>query len=259
MKTSDKVLAVLATCLFLAGCVSTTTTTSASSRGPKSEANEGDAAELNYQLGARYYRNGNYELARDRLLYSLELEPGNAVAHYTLALTYEQLDNLRLATESYERAVRVAPRDYNVQNAYAVFLCNQTQFDEARKHFDRAIKIPENDTFYRTMTNAGVCMMQKPDLPQAEAYFRQAIERKPDYGEALIQLSVLKLSSGDHLSARAFLQRYLSGNIPTADVLYLGVRIEEQLGDDRAKTDYSNRILREFPESAEARMILESG
>jgi Tfp pilus assembly protein PilF len=42
-------------------------------------------------------------------------------------------------------------------------------------------------------------------------------------------------------------------------VLYLGVRIEEQLGDDRARTDFSNQILREFPESAEARRILESG
>ena len=32
--------------------------------------------------------------------------------------------------------------------------------------------------------------------------------------------------------------------MPTASVLYLGVRIEEELGDDRARTDYSNQILR---------------
>jgi len=74
-----------------------------------------------------------------------------------------------------------------------------------------------------------------------------------------LQLSLLKFTTEDFLSARAFLQRYLSSNIPTASVLYLGVRIEEELGDDRARTDYSNRILREFPESAEARQILESG
>lgn len=255
MKKSDFRVAVVAASLLLAGCVTTTTTTNAA----KPDADAGDAAELNYQLGARYLRNGNYELARDRLLQSIELNPRNAVAHYTLALTYEQLDNLRLATASYEDAIRIAPRDYNVQNAYAVFLCKQRQYDDARKHFDRAIRVPENDNSEITMTNAGVCMMRKPDLEVAEQYFRMALERKPNYGEALLQLSLLKFSAEDFLGARAFLQRYLSSNVPTAGILFLGVRIEEQLGDDRARTDYSNQILRDFPQSAEARQILDSG
>jgi len=256
MRKGDNLLAVLVTGLLLAGCVTTTTTTN---KTPQPDADKGDAADLNYQLGARYYRNGNYELARDRLLLSIELNPKNAVAHYTLALTYEQLENLRLATDSYEKAVQIAPRDFNVQNAYAVFLCNHRDFDEAREHFDRAIKITENDNSETTMTNAGVCMMQKPDHALAENYFRQALARKPNYGEALLQLSVLKFSTEDYLGARAFLQRYLSANVPTASVLYLGARIEKELGDDRARTDYSNQILRDFPESAEARRILESG
>jgi type IV pilus assembly protein PilF len=252
---SEKLLAVLSASLLLAACVTTTTTTG----GAQPRANESEAADLNYQLGARYYRSGNYELARDRLLGSIELEPKNATAHYTLALTYEKLENLRLATESYEQAVRIAPRDYNVLNAYAVFLCNQREFDSARKHFDRAIKVSENDTSYITMTNVGVCMMQKPDLALAEGYFRQALERRPNHGEALLQLSLLKFSTEDYLGARAFLQRFLGTNIPTAGVLYLGVRIEEELGDDGARTDYSNQILREFPTSPEARQILDSG
>lgn len=255
MKTSERVVAALAACLMITGCVSTTTR----SIGAHPDADKGDAAELNYQLGARYYRNGNYALARDRLLTSTEYEPGNAIAHYTLALTYERLDNLRLATASYEQAVSIAPNNFNVQNAYAVFLCNQGQYDDARKYFDRAIKVPENDNPEITMTNAGVCMAQKPDHERAEAYFRQALDRRSNYGEALIQLSLLKFSTDDFLGARAFLQRFLSTNIPTPGVLYLGMRVEEQLGDDRARTEYSNRILREFPGSPEARRVLESG
>lgn len=249
-----KMLAVFTASLLAAGCVTSTTTGSIPVKS-----NDADAAALNYQLGARYYRNGNYELARDRLLLSTDLNPRNAVAHYTLALTYEKLDNIRLATESYERSVRMAPRDYNVLNAYAVFLCNQGKYDDAQRFFDRAIRVEENDDAEVTMTNAGVCMNQKPDPVLAEQYFRDALTLKPGYGEALLQLSLLKFAGEDYLGARAFLQRYLSSNIPTAGVLYLGVRIEEELGDDRARTDYSNRILREFPESAEARRILESG
>ena len=255
MNTSEKVIAGLMASLLLIGCVQTTTHTG----GAKPDADQGDAAELNYQLGARYYRNGNYELAKDRLLSSIELEPNNAVAHYTLALAYEKLENLRLATESYEAAVRIAPRNFNVQNAYAVFLCNQGQHNEAREHFDNAIEFVNNDNAEITMTNAGVCMMQKPDAVAAESYFRLALNTKSNYGEALIQMCLLKFSAEDYLAARAFLQRYLGSNPPSASVLFLGVRIEEELSDDRARTDYSNQILRDFPKSPEARRILQTG
>jgi type IV pilus assembly protein PilF len=239
--------------LALAGCVTTTT-----GPPPRPEADKAYAAELNYQLGARYFNNGSYELARDRLVYSLELDPKNAVTYSVLALTYEKLDNIRLATESYENAARLAPRDHNVLNTYAVFLCRQRDFENALKYFDRAIKIRENDDLEVTLTNAGVCLVQKPDLARAETYLRAALERRPNYGEALIQLSLLKIAQDDYLGARAFLQRYLGGNLPTPDVLYLGMQIEDKLGDERARVEYSNRVLREFPQSPEAKRILES-
>jgi len=253
MRMSNRIVAVVAMALLASGCV-----TSTSGTPEKAEADEGDAADLNYQLGARYYRNGNYELARDRLLYSIELDPRNAIAHSTLALTYERLDNTRLATAAYEEAVRVAPRNFDVLNTYAVFLCRQGRYDEAIKNFDKAISIIENDDAEITLTNAGVCMMQKPDLAKAESYFRTALEHKSSYGDALLQLCLLKLEQEEYLAARAFFQRFLGSNLPSASVLYLGVRIEAELGDERARTEYSNRILREFPQSPEARQILEN-
>jgi type IV pilus assembly protein PilF len=251
---SDRRLAGLAACLLLAGCVSTTTTTG----DMPPEANEDNAADLNYQLGARYYKNGNYDLARDRLLYSLKLNPHRAITYSTLGLTYEALENQRLAREAYEKAIRVEPRNVDALNTYAVYLCRQGEYDEAPKYFDRAVKIPDNDDAYVMLTNAGVCMEQKPDLKKAEEYFREALDRKSNYGEALIQICVLKHNTDDNLHARAFMQRYLATNPPTASVLYLAMQIEKDLGDERAETDYSNRLLREFPTSPEARRVLES-
>lgn len=175
-----------------------------------------------------------------------------------MALTYEQLDNIRLATESYEEAVRVAPRNYNVVNTYAVFLCRQRDFDAAMKNFDRAIDVTENDDVEITLTNAGVCLTQKPDLAGAESYFRRALERRPNYGEALIQLALVKVGQEEYLAARAFLQRYLGSYPPSAGILFLGVTIESELGDERARSEFSDRILREFPQSAEAKKVLES-
>lgn len=253
MKINELILPGAMCFLLLNGCISTTT-----GKAPL-EANNSDAAELNYQLGARYYQNGKYELARDRLLLSIELDPKPAVAYSTLALTYEALGNLRLATEYHEKAVRLEPRNFQLQNTYAVFLCNQKDFAAASKHFENAANHPENDNAEVTLTNAGVCLVQKPDFDAAEGFFRQALERRTNYPEALLQMCLLKYQREDYLGSRAFLQRLLSTSKTSAGILYLGTQIEEKLGDDRAREEYVNQLLREFPESPEARRVLGTG
>jgi type IV pilus assembly protein PilF len=254
MKRSN-LAALSAVCFFLLGaCVSSTT-------GSITEPvrNDKDASELNYQLGARYYQQGSYELARDRLMIAVEIDPKMAVAYTTLALTYEALENPRLARESYEYAVRAAPRDFAVHNTYAVFLCRQKDYDQAQKFFDKAAMHPENDDAEMTLTNAGVCMGEKPDIVAAEEYLRRALDHKRDYAEALLQLCLLKYQNKDYLSARAFLQRYMAASVPTAGVLYLASRIEDMLGNDKGRVEYEDRLIKEFPASPEARKVLGAG
>jgi type IV pilus assembly protein PilF len=192
-------------------------------------------------------------------LLATEIDPKMAIAFSTLALTYEALDNLRLARDSYEKAIRAEPSNFEVQNTYAVFLCRQREFEMAEKHFDKAMNHPENDDAEVTMTNAGVCMGQKPDLVAAEKYFRLALDRKRNYGEALLQLCLLKYQQKDYLSARAFLQRFMSSSISTAGVLYLAAKIEDELGNDRGRTDFEDQLIRQFPTSPEARKVLGAG
>ena len=253
MRKSELIATLALSGLLLSGCVSTTT-----GRIPM-EADDANAAELNYQLGARYYQNGNYEMARDRLLLSIDLAPKNAVAHSTLALTYEALGNVRLARESYAEAIRVGSRNFDVQNTYAVFLCKQRDFAAAGVHFDKAASHPENDNAEVTLTNAGVCMLQKPDLVAAERYFREALDRRSNYSEALLQLCLMKYQQQDYLASRAFLQRFMASNKTTAGILYIGAEIEDKLGDERARKEFVDQLLRDFPTSEEARKALETG
>ena len=253
MKKSE-FLAVLSVAVFLlSGCVSSTTT-GAIEREPTE-----DAAEYNYELGRNYLQNEKYELARDRLERALAIDPRMAKAYMALGMTYEALDNPRLATDSYEKAVRIAPRDFNILNAYAVYLCKQQDYTSAQRYFEKAASHPENDDAERTLTNAGLCMSQKPDMAAAETFFREALEHKATYGEALLQLCLLKFQQQDYMSARAFLQRFMASNRSTAGVLYLAAEIEGKLGNDRGRSEFVNRLLREFPESPEARRALSSG
>ena len=252
MRNFIGILAGLAFCIQMSGCISTST------GDDIPDPDSADAAELNYQLGARYYNSGKYDLARDRLLLAIEFEPEFATAYSTLGLVYEGLENPRLAAEAYESAVDIAPKDPGVQNTYAVFLCRQGDFDNAAEHFKLAAEIKTNDDAEVTLTNAGVCLAQKPDYVQAEAFFRQALDVRPNYGEALLQMSLIKHRSKDDLIARAFLQRYLSSNVPSPQILNLGMQIEASLGDEQAREAFADQILRDYPDSAEARRILDS-
>ncbi|MEM9208355.1 MAG: type IV pilus biogenesis/stability protein PilW [Pseudomonadota bacterium] len=244
---------LLAIVVLLNACISTTTGRA------RSQPDEAGAAEQFYQLGARYYRAGNFEFARDRLERALELDPRMAIAHSTLALTYEQLDVPRLAADHYNLAVRYAPRNIAVRNAYAVFLCREKEYDDAREQFDRIIREPDNDDPEIMLTNAGVCMLQKPDAALAEDYFRKALEEKRDYPEALLQMILLKRTTGDTLSARGFLQRYMSVQPTTPALLVLAMDIEKDMGDERARREYMNQLLNQFPDSDEARRLSEIG
>ena len=254
MKKSELTAVLSLLAVLLSGCVTSTTTGSLSA-----ETDDDDAAEYNFELGARYYRSESYELARDRLERAIEQDPKMAKAHVTLGMTYEALDNPRLATRSYEDAIRVAPRDFNVQNAYAVYLCRQRDFNDAARYFERAATHEENDDSEVTLTNAGLCVMQKPDLAEAERFFRAALNEKPTYGEALLQMCLMKFQQQDYMGARAFLQRFMGANKTTAGVLYLAAEIENKLDNERGRTEYVNQLLREFPDSEEARKVLSSG
>ena len=253
MKTISNLLIGSAAALLLAGCVTTTDGV------PKAKINEEDAAVAYYNVGAEYYKQGSYSSARDRLEKALSLNPKLPEAHSVLALTYQQLGNIPKASQHFERALRLAPENSSVRNTYAVFLCQQRRFDDAAKQFDKAVDSGQYRHPEVLLTNAGVCFSQKPDMVRAENYFRRALTFNANYAEALLQLTSMMYGNGSSIKARAFFERLLATNKPTAEFLYLGMQIEKSLGADKASMELAARVLREFPTSTEAGLIMDAG
>lgn len=237
--------------LALAGCVTTDT------GDRRSEASPEEAARINYELGAEYIRQGNLELARERLERAVSQNPDLAVARSTLALVYDRQGDSELADEQYRRAVRLAPNDASVQNTYAVFLCKRQRYDEAIDYFTRAASNSRYGTPEAALTNAGVCLMQKPDYVRAEQFFRSALQRNQSYSEALLQMASLSLERDNPLRARAFVQRYLAQHPPAPEILWIGVRAERALGDADAAARHAATLGEKFPSSPEALRLAE--
>lgn len=242
---------IIALAVALAGCISTTT-------GPNPpKASNADAAQANAALGMNYMRQGNYELALDKLQRAVKQDPNMADAHGTLAMLYGRMGDPDLADKHYRRALQLKPGDPELQNNYGVFLCGRGRYAEAESSFLKAAGNLRYRTPEAALTNAGVCARRIPDAERAENLFRQALARNPGFADALWQMADLSFERGNLLQARAFLERHMDNADATPEALWLGVRMEQSLGHDDVARNYAGRLKTEFPTSVQTRFLLE--
>lgn len=213
------------------------------------------AAEVNTRLGLGYLERGQMQIAMEKLETALRYDPQHTPAHLTLGLIHERLGNARSAGQHYRQASRLAPNDGATQNAYAVFLCRQGDFDAAQVHFERAFADPFYQTPEVAFTNAGACARRNGRMDQAEELLREALELDPGYSDALFQLAELYLQLDDAFRARAFLQRFESVAESDEVSLMLGFQVETRIGNHEQAERYASRLETRFPNSTQAREL----
>lgn len=213
------------------------------------------AASFNASLAVRYLESNEVALARDKIDKALKQNPRDPIVQGAAGLVYERLQQPDKADQFFQSALRLAPEDPNTANNYAVFLCRHGKVDKGLKLFEQVARNPAYSIPENAYTNAGVCARQGGDNARADQLFRQALSINPKYPDALLQLADLSRERDAGLAARAFLQRYLAIAAATPDALSLGIQIERKLGDHDAEQTYTARLLKEFPDSAQARAL----
>jgi type IV pilus assembly protein PilF len=246
-------VAVLALALAHAACVTTT------NGAPPPEESPGEAAEYNVQLGANYLAQGRLELAKEKIEKALEQDDSLPVAHTYAGLLYDRLNEVDKASFHYRRALRLAPNDPVALNLYGVFVCRQGDPAGAEQYFVKATLDPLYRTPEAAFTNAGVCLLRDQQQERAEGYFRRALESNPRYADALWEMARLSHSRSLPLQARAFFQRYAEVSTMSSEALWLGLRIERELGNQERASRYADELLADFPDSVEARELMQSG
>ena len=248
--------ATLAACLALSACVTTQqsdeNTLKSQSSTSGEETTDRTRARIHTELAASYYELGNMPVALEEVREALRSDANYGPAHNIAGLVYGRLKEDRLAEESFQRALRISPTDYNAHNNYGLFLCDRKREREAITHFIAAV----NNTLYpfpdRSLVNAGVCARRGGDLAGAEGYLQQALKMRPNQQQALLQMADLSYLRGDYPGARIYLSRLNQLAQLGAEALWVGVRLERRLGDRNAEASYALQLRNRFPESAEA-------
>jgi type IV pilus assembly protein PilF len=160
-------------------------------------------------------------------------------------------DNTR-AEESFERALRISPNDADINHNYGWFLCQTKREQQSIKYFLAAIRNPLYAQPWRSYSAAGMCTLRSDAKSKdAEAFFERALRLEPDEPVALLNLGQIRYAQGNVGEARRLVARYNKVVNPSAESLWLAVRIERKLGERMQEQAFANQLRRRYPASPE--------
>ena len=210
-----------------------------------------ERARIHTELAGAYYQRGNLGVALAEARTAVTADSAYAPAYNVLGLVYGDLREKDLAEEAFERSLRLNPNDPDANHNYAWFLCENKREEEAIRYFLMAIRHPLYATPQKSYVMAAMCAMRKDNERDAHDYLERALKLDPNYYPALINLAQLKYRRGELDAARNLVGRYNKIAEPTAESLWLALRIERKVGDSSAVTSYASQLRRRFPGSRE--------
>ena len=243
---------IVALLLLAAACAGTAPTEGPDTRTITGEMGEPrNRARIHTDLATAYFERGNMGVALEELRIAVAADGSYAPAHSMLGLVYMDLREESLAAQSFERAIRLSPNDADINHNYGVFLCHTKREPDSIKYFMQAIKNPLYSAPWRSYSAAGVCTLRTSNPKDAEQFFERALRLEPDERASLINLGQIRYRQGKLDEARRLVSRYNKLAEPSAESLWLALRIERRSGERVAERSFANQLRRRFPGSAE--------
>jgi type IV pilus assembly protein PilF len=246
---------LLGLALLISGCVASGQNSSGSNSNIYNETALTARARAHSDLGAAYLQQGKYEIALSEFNESIQIDPNYALAYNGLGLVYAALGEDAKADASYKKSIQLQPRSSESHNNYGSFLCSRKRYDESIKHFLEAVKNPLYSTPNLAYANAGICSARKNDIKNAEDYLNKALQIEPLTHSAATQLAEIQFNRGDIATAKQTLRNALVAS-PSAETLWLGIKIERMLGDKDNVSSYALQLRRQYPNSEQTRLLL---
>ncbi len=213
-------------------------------------------ADAKVNLASLLAGRGDGAEAEQLLEQALASQPRDAQALSVLGTLHFSAGRLEAAEGLFRRAVEARPDDARLRENLGAALASMGAFAEAATHYESARDLgAEGAALY---TNLGVIYMQTGRVNEALPAFLQAAAEAPGEAGPQINLARFHMQAGDLERAAAAVRRAKS--LEPQD---LGVRMAEAQvlvlqGADTAAREALDRILRERPDLAAARTLLES-
>lgn len=226
------------------------------------EGNMKKAAAVNAKLGLAYMQQGRDELALHKLRRALKEDSENADANQYIAVLYGRLKRPKEADQHFKKALKIMPdsslssRVAAARNNYAVFLCKQKQYGEAKRYFAMVLTDPLYQLRDRLFENMGQCEQDKGNLHQAEIFYTKALKLNSRLRRSLLGMARISYSKGLYEQTQMYLNKFLKYNSAfNAESLWLEILVQRQRGNEKGVEEYAIRLRSKYPHAKETRML----
>ena len=159
-------------------------------------------ARAHTELGAAYFQQNNMEIALEEFNEAIKVDASYSLAYNGLGLVYAALGQVNEADANFKKAIQLEPNNSESHNNYGSFLCGHQRYDESIVQFLEAVKNPLYGTPAVAYTNAGICSVRKNDIKSAELYLQRALQIDPLNHTAAFSLAQIQFNRGDAKGAK---------------------------------------------------------
>lgn len=213
------------------------------------------SARAHTELAAGYLELGNLAVALEEARIALAADPNYSVAHNVMGLVQMELRDAPGAQASFERALRLDPKDPDTNHNYGTFLCENGRTREGIRHFLAAVTNPLYPSPAKSHTAAANCLQRAGEVDESRDHLERALRLDPNFVPALLLSARGEFARGDIELARTRITRFNQIATPTAESLWLALRIERLRGDRASEAAYAAQLRRRFPNTPEAQAL----
>jgi type IV pilus assembly protein PilF len=213
-------------------------------------------AKAHTDLAAAYFELGNLGVALEEARIALAADPNYPPAYNVQGLVNMELRDEAGADASFQRGLKLAPQDPDLNHNYGWFLCQTGREQQSIQWFMNAIKNPLYPTPSKSYAAAGRCL-QKRNPAESAQYLERALRLDPNTVQAMMPYAEYLYRRGQLVQAKELVGRY--NKIlpePTPESLWLALRIERKLGDRAAETSLATQLRRRYANSSEYQSLL---
>jgi type IV pilus assembly protein PilF len=248
-----RIVCVVLLAFLLGGCV--TETTGAPFGNTRSDA---QALRDYIQLATGYIEQGDMPNARRNLNNAAGIDASNSEVFALWGLVYSREGEPDLADESFRRALRINAGNSQARNNYAAFLFSEERFEDAYQQLEEVVE----DTMYtnraQAFENLGLAALRLNRTGDAEYAFGRAVQLNGRQLRSSLELASMNIQKQppDLPQAGAYYRNYLTllplyNTAQTARSLWVGIQLENALGNDAAVRQYGSELEVRFRASPE--------
>lgn len=215
------------------------------------ESPERRRARIRLELAVGYFEEGRTTIALDEIKQVLANDPTFAPAYNLRGLIHMRLGDLRLAEESFRRALALSPRDGDTLHNYGWMLCQQARHAESQQAFEQALANPTYAGRAKTLMAQGLCLARAGRTADAERSLARAYELDAGNPVTGYNLARLLFQRGELERAQFYIRRLNNSEFANAESLWLGIRVEQRIGDRVAMQQLADQLRKRYPQSRE--------